>query len=81
MATELQINAVVDAVVKSFNGDPAKFEAFLKRASLETEYRELESKLRQAQATEDAQNAAFRSAYQELVDALDAKQSEIDALA
>ena len=80
MATEAQINAVVDAVVEAFEGNPALFKAFLERAKLETEFRAIESEIRRAEVSEHAQSTAYQVAYTELETRLAAKQAEIDAL-
>jgi len=80
MATEVQIQAVVDAVVTAFDGDPAKFEAFLTRAALETELAELESEARNIQTEQNASNKEFQTALEGNAEARAAKQVEIDAL-
>ena len=80
MATQQQINAAVDSIVSAFGGNLALWDAFLKRARLETDYRELESKVRQLQAKESVQNAAFIEQLGKLQADLEAKQAEIDKL-
>lgn len=80
MATTQQINAVVDAVIAAFESNPALWAAYLERARLETEYRELESRMRKVQAKEASQNAAFIDSLGDLQAELEAKQAEIDAL-
>jgi hypothetical protein len=80
MATQQQINAAVDSIVAAFGGNLALWDAFLKRARLETDYQEIESKMRQLQAKEQVQNAGFIDALGKLQADLEAKQAEIDAL-
>ena len=80
MATEIQIAAVVDAVVAAFGGDAAKFQAFLSRAALETDLAELQSDARNLQAAQDVDNAAFTADLVANAEAQAAKQAEIDAL-
>lgn len=80
MATEVEINAVVDAVVGAFDGDAAKFEAFLTRAALETELAELESEARNIQAERDESNGEYQSVLVDNAEAQATKQAEIDAL-
>ena len=80
MATEIQINAVVDAVVSAFNGDAAKFKAFLTRAALGTEMAEIESEIRNLQAASNASAADYSEQMTALAVERNAKQAEIDAL-
>jgi len=80
MATESQINAVVDAVVTAFGGDAAKFGAFLTRAALETELAELQSDARNLQAEQDVDNTAHNDAMVANAESQAAKQAEIDDL-
>ena len=80
MATQIQIDAVVDAVVSAFGGDIDLFDAYLVRAKLETELEALQSEARNLQAAEDTQNAEFGAAILANAEAQQAKQAEIDAL-
>ena len=80
MATEIQINAVVDAIVSAFDGDVAKFEAFLTRAALETELAEIESEIRNLQAASNASADEYSSQMTNLAVERNEKQAEIDAL-
>ena len=80
MATEAQINAVVDAVVTAFGGDAAKYQAFLTRAALETELAEIESEQRNKQAEADTSASGFVSELSALAVEKAAKIAEIDAL-
>ena len=80
MATEIQINAVVDAIVSAFDGDAAKFQTFLTRAALETELAEIESEIRQKEAEADTSASGFVLELSDLAAARAAKVAEIDAL-
>lgn len=80
MATTVQINAVVDAVVLAFNGDVLKFSAFLKRSALETELAQIESKLRNKQTEADTEAAENVAQLAVLAAEKAAKIAEIDAL-
>jgi len=80
MATETEIQAVVDAVVTAFDGDPAKFAAFLTRAALETELTEIESEIRNLEATADTSASDYVSQLATLAAEKAAKVAEIDAL-
>jgi len=80
MASEVQINAVVDAIVTAFGGDAALFQAFLTRGKLEQELAALESAERNLRDgfTDDTTdfNAALAANQALQAD----KQAEIDAL-
>jgi hypothetical protein len=80
MANESQINAVVDAIVKAFDGDAQLFEAFLLRARLETDAEKLRSRIRNQQAKRDKAVDSAESSIQSLQADLQAKIAEIDAL-
>ena len=79
MATEVQINFVVDAIVNA-GFDAATWLAFLQRSKLETELTELESEARNLQAAADADAAASAALLIANADAQAAKRAEIDAL-
>ena len=80
MATEAQINAVVDIVVRVFGGDTALFEAHMTRAKLETELAEIESEIRNKQSEAESSATDFGAEIDALVADRNAKQAEIDAL-
>ena len=80
MATEIEINAVVDAVITAFDNDPALWTAFLERSKLETEAAALESQVRIVTAARDADVTAAEVELQALQAALNTKLAEIDAL-
>ena len=80
MATELQINAVVDAVITAFDSDPALWSTFLQRSKLETEAAAIESEMRVVAADRDAGVTAAEAELQSLQADLTAKLAEIDAL-
>jgi hypothetical protein len=80
MANESQINAVVDAIVKAFDGDAQLFEAFLLRARLETDAEKLRSRIRNQQAKRDKAVDSAETSIQSLQADLQAKIAEIDAL-
>lgn len=80
MATQEQIDAVVDAVITEFDANPALWSVFLRRSKLVTELLALESEQRNLQAAEDEQNQAFSDAAVVKQAELTAKQAEIDAL-
>jgi len=80
MATEAEINAVVDAIVAAFGGDAGKFKAFLVRSNLETEMAQLESVARKIQAQADIDNAKHQAEALANADAMQKKRAEIDAL-
>jgi peptidoglycan hydrolase CwlO-like protein len=80
MATELQINAVVDAVIAAFDSDPALWSAFLVRSKLETEIAALESAERNLRAEYNAETTAYNDELAENQAAQAALQAEIDAL-
>ena len=80
MATDVQINATVNAIVAAFGGDAELFSAFLVRSKLETEKLELQSEERALQAEFGIEQTAYNEAIAANVDAQNAKQAEIDAL-
>lgn len=81
MATEVQINAVVDSIIAAFNGDPALWTAFLKRAKLETELAQIESDIRNKQAEANESATEYVDELSVLATDRAAKVAEIDALA
>jgi len=82
MATPTQetIEIVVEKIVTAFGGDPALFEAWLVRSKLETEKLALESAQRALQAGFGVEQAEYSAASSALVDEINAKSAEIDAL-
>lgn len=80
MATQEQISAVVDAVIKAFSADPKLWEAFLIRSRLTTDLAKIESNLRNAQAEADKQASANVVIVSALATEKAAKIAEIDAL-
>ena len=80
MATDVQINAVVNAIVSAFGGDVELFSAFLVRSKLQTEKLALESAQRALQAGFGVEQAEYSAAASALVDEINAKGAEIDAL-
>lgn len=80
MATDQEINAVVDAVISEFDASPALWTAFLERSKLVTELRTLESEQRNLQVDEDTQNQAYNETAVAKQAEISAKQEEIDAL-
>jgi len=80
MATEAQINAVVDAIVSAFDGDAVKFKVFLQRAALETELAQIESEIRKKESERDVSHQGYQGELVALQSARSAKVSEIDAL-
>lgn len=80
MATTAQIEAVVDAVIAAFEGNPALWQAFLTRSKLETELAQIESEIRQETATMNTDQDAHQATLNDLNDQRLAKIAEIDAL-
>jgi len=80
MPTQVQIDAVVDAVITAFDADPALWSAFLNRAKLETELAELESTQRNLGAEYATETQAYNDALAANQALQAAKQAEIDAL-
>lgn len=80
MATQPQIEAVVDAVIAAFDGDPALWTAFLERSKLETELAQLESQKRVLLSAFDQSAQAHQDQVNTLIEAEEAKKAEIDAL-
>ena len=80
MATDVQINAVVNAIVSAFGGDVELFSAFLVRSKLETELKALESEQRLLQVGFGTEQAAYSAASTANTDAQNALRAAIDAL-
>ena len=80
MATEAQISAIADAVIESFNADPALWKAFLVRARLQTQIAELEAAGRNLRENFQDNTEAFNEALTANQAAQAAKLAEIDAL-
>ena len=80
MATQEQINAVVDGIVQAFGGDVALFNAWLKRSKLETELAALVSAERKLRASYATETGEFNTALEANQAAQAAKEAEIDAL-
>ena len=80
MATDIQINAAVDAILSAFDSDPVLWQAFLDRARLETELAQLESQRRVLQTAESASDEQYTINDNALVESIEEKKAEIDAL-
>lgn len=80
MATEIEINAVVDAVITAFDSDPALWTAFLERSKLETEVAKVESQIRVLKATDTVQQTDIANQISALQSQLLDLRSQIDAL-
>ena len=80
MADQAVISAVIDEIVAAFDSDVSKFRAFLDRASLQAEYDEIQSEIRNAQDAQSADIDAYNEQIETLTAALNAKQAEIDNL-
>ena len=80
MATDVQINATVNAIVAAFGGDVELFSAFLVRSKLETELKALESEARALQAEFAVDQAAYSAASSANVDEQNALRQTIDEL-
>ena len=80
MATEVQINAIADIILTTFDSDAALFQTFLSRAKLEAELDQLASAERVIRADFTADTDEFNTALAANQQAQAAKQAEIDAL-
>ena len=80
MATEVEINAVVDAVITAFDSDPALWQAFLTRSKLETEVAALESAERNLRAEYNDETATYNDDLAANQAAQAASKAQIDAL-
>ena len=80
MATQEQINAVVDNIVQAFGGNAQLFRAWLNRSKLETELAALVSAERILRAQFGGQSEQFNAALETNQAAQAAKEAEIDAL-
>jgi len=80
MATQGQINAVVDGIVQAFGGNVTLFNAWLDRSKLETELAALVSAERKLRAQFAGETGQFNTALEANQAAQAAKEAEIDAL-
>ena len=80
MATEQQISLIADKIIEAFDANIPKFEAFLKRSSLQAELDAIMSQIRNAQEAQSQDIDAYNEQIEGLQADLNAKQSEIDAL-
>ena len=77
---EAAVNAIVSAIAGAFNNDIDKFQAFLVRASLETDLKEIESAIRKAQDAKGIEVDAANAIILDLQSQMTALMAEIDAL-
>lgn len=80
MPTQGQIDAVIDIIVNSFEGDPAKFSSAMTKLKLQQEYAEIESQIRHVRQTYNEVTADFNAGLETLEAQLAAKKQEIDDL-
>jgi hypothetical protein len=80
MATETQINAVVDGIVAAFGGNVSLFTSWLTRSRLEQDLAILSSQERNLRSANSDSNIEFNADLTALLEAQAAKQAEIDAL-
>jgi hypothetical protein len=80
MATTVEINAVVDAVIAAFDSDPEAWATFLRRSKLETDIKALESAERNMRKDFNADQAEFNAEIAAVQNEKTALQAEIDAL-
>lgn len=80
MATQTEIEAVVDRVLAAFDSDPVKWEAFLTRGRLMADLDSLSSQMRVAETAEQEQNATFQEQKAALQEQINQAQAALDAL-
>jgi len=80
MATTIEINAIADIILNTFDHDAALFQTFLSRAKLQAELDQLASAERGLRTDQNEDVQAFNDALAANQQAQAAKQAEIDAL-
>ena len=80
MATSVEINAIADIILTTFDSDAQLFQTFLARAKLEAELDQLASAERMIRADFAEDTDEFNVALAANQQAQAGKQSEIDAL-
>ena len=80
MATTIEINAIADIILTTFDADAQLFHAFLARAKLEAELDQLASAERVIRADFAGDQTEFNDALAANQQAQAEKQAEIDAL-
>jgi len=80
MATTIEINAIADIILTTFDSDAALFQTYLTRAKLEAELDQLASAERVIRSDFAGDTDEFNTALAANQQAQAAKQSEIDAL-
>ena len=80
MATSEQALALTQAFINVFGTDVDLIEASLTRIKLQTEYAQIQSSIRVAQAEQSADIDAYNAQIQSLQTQLNNKQAELDLL-